>query len=90
MKPAITTAMTTLVALGTISLAATASAEIRLGASVSATGPAAFLGDPEAKTIEMLVDQVNEAGASTVRRSSFSFMTTVETPTRPAPLRHAL
>ena len=62
MKPAITTAMTTLVALGTISLAATASAEIRLGASVSATGPAAFLGDPEAKTIEMLVDQVNEAG----------------------------
>lgn len=62
MKPAITTAMTTLVALGIISLAASASAEIRLGASVSATGPAAFLGDPEAKTIEMLVDQVNEAG----------------------------
>nr|WP_321456570.1 ABC transporter substrate-binding protein [uncultured Cohaesibacter sp.] len=62
MKFAITTAMTTLVAFGTISLAAPASAEIRLGASVSATGPAAFLGDPEAKTIEMLVEQVNEAG----------------------------
>ncbi|WP_119307826.1 ABC transporter substrate-binding protein [Cohaesibacter haloalkalitolerans] len=66
MKTAITTAlttgMTTLVALGAISLSAPASAEIRLGASVSATGPAAFLGDPEAKTIEMLVEQINEAG----------------------------
>ena len=54
--------MTTLVALGAISLSAPASAEIRLGVSVSATGPAAFLGDPEAKTIEMLVEQLNEAG----------------------------
>ena len=62
MKTALTTAMTTLVALGAISLSAPASAEIRLGASVSATGPAAFLGDPEAKTIEMLVEQMNEAG----------------------------
>ena len=33
-----------------------------MGVSVSATGPAAFLGDPEAKTIEMLVEQLNEEG----------------------------
>ena len=46
MKPAIITAMTTLVALGTISLAASASAEIRLGASVSATGTGGLFGRP--------------------------------------------
>ncbi|TDH35196.1 ABC transporter substrate-binding protein [Pseudohoeflea suaedae] len=55
-----TTALVTLAALGALSGAA--QAEIRLGVSVSATGPAAFLGDPEAKTIEMLVEQLNEKG----------------------------
>ncbi|MGO1068823.1 ABC transporter substrate-binding protein [Lysobacter sp. CA199] len=35
---------------------------IKIGASVSATGPAAFLGDPEAKTLQMLVDELNAAG----------------------------
>ena len=39
-----------------------ASAEIRIGATISETGPAAFLGDPEAKTLKMLVDKVNAAG----------------------------
>ncbi|AVW93689.1 MULTISPECIES: ABC transporter substrate-binding protein [Roseobacteraceae] len=53
-----TTALATLIALG-----ATASqAEIRLGASLSATGPAAFLGDPQAKTLEMLVEKLNANG----------------------------
>ena len=55
-----TTALATFAALGV--LAGAAQAEIRLGVSVSATGPAAFLGDPEAKTIEMLVEQLNEEG----------------------------
>jgi branched-chain amino acid transport system substrate-binding protein len=46
-----------------VALAATAAqAEIRLGASISASGPAAFLGDPEAKTLEMLVEELNAAG----------------------------
>ncbi|SFG10260.1 branched-chain amino acid transport system substrate-binding protein [Palleronia marisminoris] len=54
-----TTALLTLAAIG---LGNAATAEIRLGASVSATGPAAFLGDPEAKTLEMLVEQLNEEG----------------------------
>lgn len=53
-----TTALAALLALG----AGAASAEIRIGASVSATGPAAFLGDPQAKTLDMLVEQINEAG----------------------------
>ncbi|PTQ70701.1 ABC transporter substrate-binding protein [Celeribacter persicus] len=55
----LTTALTTLMALG---LATGAGAEIRLGASLSASGGAAFLGDPEAKTLEMLVEEVNAAG----------------------------
>ncbi|HWL58338.1 MAG TPA: ABC transporter substrate-binding protein [Paracoccus sp. (in: a-proteobacteria)] len=54
-----TTVPAALIALG---LGATAHAEIRIGASVSATGPAAFLGDPEAKTLEMLVEELNAKG----------------------------
>ncbi len=53
---------TTLTALTLALLASTAQAEIRLGASLSATGPAAFLGDPEAKTLEMLVEEMNANG----------------------------
>ncbi|WP_174802944.1 ABC transporter substrate-binding protein [Martelella limonii] len=53
---------TALAIVATLGVATGASAEIRLGASLSATGPAAFLGDPEAKTIEMLVEEVNAKG----------------------------
>lgn len=53
------TALATLFVLG---LAATAQAEIKIGASVSSTGPASFLGDPEGKTLEMLVEETNAAG----------------------------
>jgi branched-chain amino acid transport system substrate-binding protein len=53
------TAFVTLAAMGVVTAA---SAEIRIGATISETGPAAFLGDPEAKTLKMLVDQVNAAG----------------------------
>ncbi len=35
---------------------------IRIGAFLAVTGPASFLGDPEQKTLEMLVDQMNAAG----------------------------
>ena len=35
---------------------------IRIGAFLSVTGPAAFLGDPEKKTLEMVVEQINAAG----------------------------
>ncbi|MFZ2649279.1 MAG: ABC transporter substrate-binding protein [Burkholderiaceae bacterium] len=35
---------------------------IRIGAFLSVTGPAAFLGDPEQKTLEMVIERVNAAG----------------------------
>ena len=41
---------------------ALAQAPIKIGAFVSATGPAAFLGDPEQKTLEMYVERINSAG----------------------------
>jgi len=43
-------------------LAVSAFAEIRLGALLSVTGPASFLGNPEKLTLEMLTEQVNAAG----------------------------
>lgn len=45
-----------------LAFASPALAEIRIGASISATGPAAFLGDPEMKTLEMLVEDLNAKG----------------------------
>ena len=54
-----TTALSTLFMLG---LSPAALADIKIGASISATGPAAFRGDPEAKTLEMLVEEFNAAG----------------------------
>ena len=59
MKITTTTALATLMALG---IATAAEAEIKIGATVSATSPASFLGDPEAKTLEMLVEEINAAG----------------------------
>lgn len=43
-------------------LAAPALADINIGASLAETGPAAFLGDPEAKTLRMEVEKINAAG----------------------------
>ena len=40
----------------------TGGGEIKVGAIFAVTGPASFLGAPEAKTAEMLVDQINRAG----------------------------
>lgn len=45
-----------------VALTFPAMAEIKIGASISATGPAAFLGDPELKTLEMLVEDLNAKG----------------------------
>ena len=51
---------------GAFALVASATAfaqePIRIGAFVSATGPAAFLGDPEQKTLELYVERLNAAG----------------------------
>ena len=53
----------TALAAGLIALAAgPAAAEIRIGSVLSVTGPASFLGDPELKTLEMLVEELNAEG----------------------------
>ncbi|NBN62283.1 ABC transporter substrate-binding protein [Pannonibacter tanglangensis] len=53
----------TAAAVAIIGLAAQpALADIKIGASLSQTGPASFLGDPEAKTLKMLVDEINAKG----------------------------
>jgi branched-chain amino acid transport system substrate-binding protein len=59
MKILSTTALATLMALGITNVAV---AQIKIGASVSETGPAAFLGDPEAKTLKMMIDDINAKG----------------------------
>ena len=42
--------------------AAQAQAPIRIGTFLAVTGPAAFLGDPEQKTLELYVEKLNAAG----------------------------
>ncbi len=49
----------------TVLFAASAFAQqppVRIGSFLSVTGPAAFLGDPEQKTLEMYVERLNAAG----------------------------
>lgn len=56
-------AIALLAAAGAAALAATAAhAEIKLGAVLSVTGPAAFLGEPEKRTLELYVDKINASG----------------------------
>jgi branched-chain amino acid transport system substrate-binding protein len=55
----------TLAALGCVafaSAAALAAEPIKIGSVLSVTGPGAFLGDPELKTMQMYVEQINAAG----------------------------
>ena len=48
--------------LAALALPASAAEELKIGALLSVTGPAAFLGAPEARTLEMLTEQVNARG----------------------------
>jgi branched-chain amino acid transport system substrate-binding protein len=54
----------TLVAVGMVGASGVAFAAdpIKIGAFLSATGPASFLGDPEKKTIELFVEKMNKEG----------------------------
>jgi branched-chain amino acid transport system substrate-binding protein len=45
-----------------LSPAAQAAEPVRIGAFLSVTGPAAFLGDPELKTLELYVERINAEG----------------------------
>jgi branched-chain amino acid transport system substrate-binding protein len=48
--------------IAAIAFAAHAAPPIKIGSFLSVTGPAAFLGDPEQKTLELYVDKINAAG----------------------------
>lgn len=50
------------VALTLGALSAFAAEPIKIGSVLSVTGPAAFLGDPELKTLQMYVDELNKKG----------------------------
>src|SRR5215470_2966640 len=54
--------MAAVIALGLASAVGQAFAQVKLGAVLSVTGPASFLGDPEKKTLEMYVDEINAKG----------------------------
>ncbi|MBS0372418.1 MAG: ABC transporter substrate-binding protein [Proteobacteria bacterium] len=49
-------------AVALASLAAQAAEPIRIGSVLSVTGPAAFLGDPELKTLQLYVEDINKKG----------------------------
>ena len=51
-----------LAAAAFLTAASAAHADIKIGAILAVTGPASFLGDPEKKTLEMYVDQINAGG----------------------------
>jgi len=51
-----------LASIAPIAFAAHAAPPIKIGSFLAATGPAAFLGDPEQKTLELYVDKINAAG----------------------------
>ncbi|MBI3368633.1 MAG: ABC transporter substrate-binding protein [Burkholderiales bacterium] len=62
-RPARTFLAAVLAAVGLLCAAATPAQEpVRIGAFLSVTGPAAFLGDPELKTMELYVERLNAGG----------------------------
>jgi branched-chain amino acid transport system substrate-binding protein len=58
-----------LIALGAFgATGAQAQAPIKIGSFLAVTGGASFLGDPEAKTLRLYIDQVNKAGGVNGRK----------------------
>ena len=65
---------TAAVALGTLAAAVTgahAADPIKIGSILSVTGPAAFLGDPELKTMQLYIDKINADGGVLGRKLEF-------------------
>ena len=48
--------------LASVFAAGSACAQVKVGAVLSVTGPASFLGDPEKRTLELYVDEINAKG----------------------------
>ena len=54
------------------SLGSVAKAEtIKVGAILAVTGPASFLGGPEARTLEMMVEEINAKGLGCARNKEY-------------------
>ena len=59
----IRTGLATLAALAAFSVGAQAqTGDIKIGAVLSVTGPAGYLGDPELKTLQLYIERINAAG----------------------------
>ncbi len=54
--------LSTAAALALSGVAAADQEPVRIGAFVSATGPASYLGDPQRKTLELMIGRINEEG----------------------------
>lgn len=61
MKKLVTTFLAAAFGVG-MAVAAQAAEPIKIGSVLSVTGPAALLGDPELKTLELYVDKINKDG----------------------------
>jgi len=75
------------IALGTAiamsSLSALAADTIKIGSVLSVTGPAAFLGDPELKTLQLYVEELNKKVACWAVNSNSCTTTMAAMPTKP-------
>lgn len=68
LRPAFMVARLAILALASAACVGFAQTPIKIGAFLSVTGPAAFLGEPEQKTLEMYVDRINAAGGVAGRK----------------------
>src|SRR6478752_9744987 len=62
MTPSSRMAAAIAVCLATAMASDEASSQVKVGAVLSVTGPASFLGDPEKKTLEIYIDEINAKG----------------------------
>ena len=62
LKKTVLFAAISVAATGVLAAAAAAAEPIRIGSVLSVSGPAAFLGDPELKTLQLYVEKINAEG----------------------------
>ncbi len=62
-------------------------ADVKIGAVLSVTGPASFLGDPEKKTLEMYAADINAKGGVNGQPTKLVIYDDGGDPTRRAPSR---
>ena len=80
MKKLLGTVFCAVVAICQLSVPAAWAENIKIGALLAVTGPASFLGAPEARTLEMLVEQVNAKGGINGKKIDLLVKDTVGNP----------